>query len=625
MAEEKKKSWSGQVQDQSNAYADALQSNANQLADITAAAGQAQLENIAAAQDAQQKANQSAMELYQQRMNEGYTSFADIIGAREREMQQEQAEAERRIAADNRAARWTGLTELAASVANLVGVGGYNAVSQQYKSYSQDWMKKADQDMRENRMRMDNLRARQDALKQQLIQMKMGNAGQALQNAQRMADQAYQNALQREQLRYGNTINPAQIRTQGAEKAEAARLQGLQSAASLGMNEASLAQRRAEHAATMASKGFNPDGTVNEGYMKNVAAATRKASGSSSSSGTPIDFVVNGKHYTVNMGKEAYDTGIRRGREEIRKDVMARAGFNGDWSEFEKLATGGGLRGKEKRAARKSGDLDKYSEYADIVSALSGYGDIDPNNGVIKDYIESHKSDMNNFNIYMISVAGNAAENGLDNGPYETTTSISQDLNGGNDQTAQAAASTTGSSNQGANAKPRSIEDELWGEEPTPNENQAVASKVEETPAPTPAPAAKQSVAEAQPRRNTSGYQSGRDWDKEKISNGRFKAAYDNALKDLLTNAAKEYEKNTGEKIDYYDKNDTLNQAVAVLRRHQSGKGIDEWDDAVNSIVRGVDIAQHISEEDRNRLRQMVKDKESMSANDFAKKYNISL
>ena len=421
MAEKKKQPWSAQVQDQSNAYADTLQNNASQLADITAQAGQAQLENVAAAQDAQQKANQSAMELYQQRMNEGYTSFADIIGARERQMQQEQEEAAQRVAADNRAARWTGLTEMAASIANLVGVGAGNAVSQQYKSYSQDWMRKADQDAREHRMRMDNLRARQEALQQQLIQMKMGDAGTALQNAQKAADQAYQNALQRESLRYNNTINPAQLRAQGVEKAEAARLQGLQSAASLGMNEASLAQRKAEHAATMASKGFNPNGTVNEGYMKKIADATRKVSGSGSgsTSGNLYDFVVNGTNYRTRMSKETYEAGIRRESKALKEDILRNAGFEGTegagieqrWKEFTEAVSGNYATKKDRRAAKKSGDLDKYKDFASVVAALNeDRAELaESANEVIQHYVEKNKDSLDNFNARMIILAGDAA------------------------------------------------------------------------------------------------------------------------------------------------------------------------------------------------------------------------
>lgn len=418
MAEKKKQPWSTQVMDANNAYADTIEQNANNLAAATQAAGQAQMDELAAAQAAQQQANQTAMDTYRQRMEEGHTSFADIIGARERQMQQEQEEAQQRVAADNRAARWTGLTEMASSIANLVGVGAGNAVSQQYKSYSQDWMKKADQDVREHRMRMDNLRARQDALKQQLAQLRMGDAGTALQNAQRMADQAYQNSLQLGQMRYNNAVNPATLRAQGLEKGAAARVQGVQSAASVGMNEASLAQRQAEHAASMASKGFNADGTVNEGYMKKIADATRKASGSGSGSGSGnlYDFVVGGNHYRTKMTKETYEAGIRREREALKKDVLKNAGFEGSWEEFTNAVSGNYATKKDRKAAKKSGELDKYNDFASIVTALNEDrpGLEESTNKVIQSYIENNNNSLDNFNAAMILLAGDASGIDLD-------------------------------------------------------------------------------------------------------------------------------------------------------------------------------------------------------------------
>lgn len=102
--------------------------------------------------DAQESTRQSARDILQ--------GMYDLIKDREKEY----GDIEK---ANDRAATWTGLTELAASVANLVGVGQGNAVSQQYHSFSQDWMRKADADIKEHRSKMDDLRNRQRAIRQQ--------------------------------------------------------------------------------------------------------------------------------------------------------------------------------------------------------------------------------------------------------------------------------------------------------------------------------------------------------------------------------------------------------------------------------------------------------------------------
>lgn len=102
--------------------------------------------------DAQESTRQSARDILQ--------GMADLIKDREKEY----GDIEK---ANDRAATWTGLTELAASVANLIGVGEGNAVSQQYHSFSQDWMRKADADIKEHRSKLDDLRNRQRAIRQQ--------------------------------------------------------------------------------------------------------------------------------------------------------------------------------------------------------------------------------------------------------------------------------------------------------------------------------------------------------------------------------------------------------------------------------------------------------------------------
>ena len=114
-------------------------------------------------------------------LNEGYQATDAILKSEDQRIADAEQEAIDQRNREEKAALWTGAGEVAASLANLISVGGYNAVSQKYHSYQQDWMKKAEENWKANRARIDNMRDRQRGLQQQMIQMKM-NGGSTLAN-----------------------------------------------------------------------------------------------------------------------------------------------------------------------------------------------------------------------------------------------------------------------------------------------------------------------------------------------------------------------------------------------------------------------------------------------------------
>lgn len=589
--------------------ADAARLSSGQLADTIESAGQQQIGEMQGAQAAQQQAYNTAQQLYQQRMNEGYNQFADIIAGQKRQMQDEQQQAQQQLEANNRAARWTGLTELAAGIANLVGVGAGNAVSQQYKTYSQDWMQKADRDIREHRSRMDNLRERQRALQLQLNQLKMGDAGTALQNAQRMADQAVRNREALAQLRAQNTTAAAQQRAKGESEAAGIEAQGALHSASLSQQQQSLYERQRQFNAEMRAKGLNADGSINEEYMKEISGTTRTGSGSG---GNRYNVQFDGQNVTLNMNKETREQAVRDGKEEFLRDIMAMAGYEGDVDDFIDDVNQNKVREtyKNERGRTKSRRIDNpNTKYRDIVNAIVN-GD-EESDSVINRFYELHRSEMNNVNRRLAMVANGATLYGTVAQGSTGGESISGSLDSGEN--------TTRNVNPKGQAPALSIEDSLYEEENAASGNQPAVAQEEATVQTESLPAIKKE------KTNKSGYYS-HDWSREPIDDKRFKKAYDDQLKKLLSKAAQEYTRNSGDSISsYYDKQDTLNQAVAVLRRHQDEKGLDNWDDAINSIVKGSDIAQYISSEDRDMLRQMMRDRQSMNASDFAEKYNVKL
>lgn len=321
----KKKTPGEEYLDATKAYSDEARRIAQENAAVAEAAGNAQIADLSAAQEAQQAANQSAMDMYRQRMNEGYTSFADLIDDRDRQMAQENLEAQNRINADKRNARWAGATELASSIANLIAVGGHNAVNQNYKNFSQDWMRKADQEMREHRMRMDNLRERQNALKQQLTQLKMGDAGTALAQAQKDAERAYQYRTQLGQMRYNNAVAPAQLRAQGEEKAAAAQLQGVERATSFDLQRRAQDISAQQHADTMAlnlaKAGMMKDAKGNIVPDKNSEIGKASQKKPTSGSGNTYYYTdKDGNLVPVKMSASEYDKFVEQSYAKLKSD-----------------------------------------------------------------------------------------------------------------------------------------------------------------------------------------------------------------------------------------------------------------------------------------------------------------
>lgn len=127
-------------------------------------------------------------------------SFADLLQSQKDEYERKRLEGEQEVRDEQKAAKWTGLTELAASLANMIGVGQGNAVSQTYRPHSQDWMQKADASIKEHRSRMENLRQRQRETEQKIAQLKSEGGLAVAQMQAKMRQQAIDNEIARQKL-----------------------------------------------------------------------------------------------------------------------------------------------------------------------------------------------------------------------------------------------------------------------------------------------------------------------------------------------------------------------------------------------------------------------------------------
>lgn len=371
MAKKKRSENVEAVQNAYDAYQTGVQEAGQNVVEGMKTAGAQQIADMDAANQAYNEANQAAIEANRQQSGAAIGSFADMVEGYARNIRNAEAEGAAQVAADQRAARWTGATELASSIANLIAVGGHNAVSQQYRPYSQDWMRKADQDARLNRMRIDNLRERQRAMQGQLANMRLNDAARALELARDQAKTNYQQRLSMAEATYNNTVNPL---NQAAKNAEAVGKIGVQAASDvastaqrdrqLDQSAASLAQRQREHNASQAAKG----------------------SGSGKNSGNSYDVTVDGNRYTIDMADKTFNAAIEFGNADLKKDIVKMAGAK-DWNDL-------------KNRINKKGDLQDYSE---IVKAIEAGGEDSIN--TIRTFISNNRDDLNEFNSHLIRVA----------------------------------------------------------------------------------------------------------------------------------------------------------------------------------------------------------------------------
>ena len=388
------------------------------------AAGTAYEQGAQAALDAYKQGQQQVIdetaqgyEAQRQSVNEAYESIYGengILGQAYKEREQRLKDEEARAAQENKtnydSAKWTGLTEVAASIANLIGVGAMGASNQQYHQYSQDWMRKADADAKANRNRIDRIRENLYAQKERLGQGRLQGALALSQLDRERLNQLagmkgnlnsaeYKAILDTLGMGYQNRVAQANAGAQGGIQAASMGMQEENMREGREIQRASLAQSRNQFAAQMLAKGYNPDGSVNDAAMAKVIAANNAAksgSGSGSSSGGDnYDVTIGGRNFTLTMSKETRKQAVLDGKPELKDDLVRMLGAS-SWDEVDK---GTGKKGK-------------YREYAALVDALNGTGDNDADDAVIERFVQDHRGEVEKFNTHLARVASRAADYG---------------------------------------------------------------------------------------------------------------------------------------------------------------------------------------------------------------------
>lgn len=172
----------------------------------------------------------------------------------------------------------TGATELAAGIINMLSVGQLHANNQQYKNYSQDWMRKADQDIKEHRRRSDNMQAVLDRLKMQQQQVASAKRIEEMNVRRQAANEALKVAAANEQLEYERQKDAeAKERQERLDKERTAlnRAQIVNIYADNAARDEARKDKQRKEALAMATKGFVPDESSPIGYRYDREAASK--------------------------------------------------------------------------------------------------------------------------------------------------------------------------------------------------------------------------------------------------------------------------------------------------------------------------------------------------------------
>ena len=248
--ENKKKDLGQQVEQAHEQYGEDIAAAAQQEADDIKAANDAYAAAMATAETARQQGAAEVRKSIEGYLNDGYNAQQAILKSAQDEVEKAKAEDEALTQASYNAARWTGATELAASVANLIAVGGFRAENQKYHQYSQDWMKTADEQHRYRLNRIDNLRERQRAIQQQLLQMKMAGGSTLAQLDAGENNARYTHAAGVAGAGREMAVKLAGIKAGAATEAAKAKVEGGKARATIEMQEKKIAADRANTAAT---------------------------------------------------------------------------------------------------------------------------------------------------------------------------------------------------------------------------------------------------------------------------------------------------------------------------------------------------------------------------------------
>ena len=408
----------GETADAYNRYIQAMQQYGDQNHAAVKQQYDAYVNALNAAETKRQADITAARSSLEASLNEGIGGIDAILKEGDDRLKAEEQEAKDQREREEKAAIWTGVGEVAASLANLIAVGGFNAVNQQYKQYSQDWMRRAEENWRRNRDRIDRLRERQRGIQQQIIQLQMdkGRTLSSFDMNEANAQYGHANDLGKTKLDAGVTL--AGIQGKANEAAAKAALEGTtaqinqdkqdaaierenkRADAAIAQGWARINQGKAELDMAAQQNGFVPDPDRPGKYkidkdpeVYKSAVSSGKVKPGSGGGGNWYNVTIGGQPYAINMNKETREQAMRDGKEEMKEDVRIMAGA-ASWDELD----------------AGSGNNGRYQKYAAIIDALNGTGDPEEDNKVIADFYDRHRSQCERMGMHLYNVATGARQ-----------------------------------------------------------------------------------------------------------------------------------------------------------------------------------------------------------------------
>lgn len=269
-------------------------------------------------------------------------TFADMVNDyyEEKKAEEERMRAEEQ--SDRMATMATGVTELAANIINMFSVGELHATNQKYHSYSQDWMKRADENIRENRRRRKDMADTLRRLKIQQEQVRQSGSLEEMKLNAQLARERYnrlmtekKEAETRADKQWEKDFRERQQTFNEEKTTKDQELREKSTNASIAQGWANVNLRKDAQTNEMLSKGWVPDKSAPGGFrydpqkaaeLGGIDVATISANsrgGGSGRSGTTAYPILdaNGDVNVAYLKSDEMKSILINAREAIRKDL----------------------------------------------------------------------------------------------------------------------------------------------------------------------------------------------------------------------------------------------------------------------------------------------------------------
>lgn len=298
---------------------------------------------------------------------ERYQNLMDYVSDIKKRQQQDEEEMRRQEQADMWSTMGTGATELAAGIVNMLGVGQLDATHQQYKSFSSDWMKKADENIREHRRRRDNMRDTLDRLNMQMNDLKSAQSLQELQLKMQLAEKKKAEEKQERDWQFKQQQYRDALAQQEKDNAFKEKQIGIQEQArkdSAAQGWARINQAKENTKTQMLANGWVPDKNAPGGFRYDPEKASEYGVkvGGKNNEGIEIPLVANGSLPAETLRAKDWETAAN--------NIFINIGAVTDLTPDQKDAVAGILANEDMKPKEKAEELKRYLVFSGQLRSL---------------------------------------------------------------------------------------------------------------------------------------------------------------------------------------------------------------------------------------------------------------